>query len=80
MKLKEKTYVIEDSGEDFYIRIDYRFLGIWHTSEILCHPMLGSPIIFGTYGEAKNRISEICGDNKSIKKRLKLLRNDGKRI
>lgn len=74
MKWKEKFFVIEDSGEDFYIRIDYRFLGFWHTSEVLCHPMLGSPIIFSTYGEAKDRIEELNIKNKITKKKLKLLR------
>lgn len=74
MKLREKNYVIVDSGDDFYIRIDYKFLGFWHTSEVLCHPLVGSPIIFGTYGEAKDHLTELNLKNKITKKKLKLLR------
>ena len=74
MKIKEIKYGIVQQADNFLIHKKTYYLGIHLISEVLSNELTGDFEVFGCFESAKERIEEILGGKKSIKKKLKLFR------
>lgn len=74
MRIREIKYTIVEQGLDYFIRIDEYWLGIHMISEVLTETLSSKIEVFGSREQCEERISELTGGKKSIKKKLKLFR------
>jgi len=72
--MKKTKHTIVEQGLNYFIRIDEYWFGIHILSEVLTEPFTGKIEVFGSREQCEERISEISGGKKSIKKKLKLFR------
>lgn len=72
MKIKELKYGIVQQADNFLIHIKTYYFGVHLVSEVLTDGLTGEFEVFGSFELAKERIEEILGSKKILKKRLKL--------
>lgn len=65
--------IVEQFTNDHFIRIDTYYFGIHWISEVIEDRIHGGLELFGSYEQAQERVKELEGGKKSIKRKLKLL-------